>query len=184
VGFIFYQASPRYVGADPDPALFRIPESRTRKVGVFVNEPLDALKDLLGKGWLDMVQLHGNEPPAYCEALSGEGWQVIKAVSPGKIADADLLRSYSDVVDYFLFDTPTAAFGGSGRKFNWQLLESYGSAVPFFLSGGIGPEDALEIRDMAHPGLWALDLNSRFEQAPGLKDMDLLAPFMKAIRKQ
>ena len=184
VGFIFYPLSPRYVGADPDPALFRIPGSRTRKVGVFVNENLEVVRELLDRGWLDMVQLHGDEPPAYCEALSGEGWQVIKAMGPGQIADADLLGSYADVVDYFLFDTPTPAYGGSGRKYDWQLLQAYRSELPFFLSGGIGPGDASRIRDLVHPFFEAVDLNSRFEKAPGIKDMELLAPFIKAIRKQ
>lgn len=182
VGYIFYRGSRRYVGEQPDPALFSIPSDRVSRVGVFVNEPLLSLKRLIGEGWLDMVQLHGSESPEYCKALVNEGVHVIKSATPDNICWSEFLKEYYGVIHNFLFDSPGTGRGGTGMKFNWNLLDEYSLPVPYLLSGGIGPEDASEIRGMEHLWLHGVDVNSRFELSPGIKDIALLEGFINEIR--
>lgn len=181
VGYIFYRGSRRYVGERPDPAIFRIPGREIRKVGVFVDEAIDAVKEQVLSSQLDLVQLHGGESPAYCRELSVEGIQVIKALKPDAIHQPSILQSYSAHVRAFLFDNPGKGFGGTGRKFNWAILSQYSAQLPFLLSGGIGPEDASSIGQIALERLFGVDLNSRFETSPGVKDIQLLRKFMEEI---
>jgi phosphoribosylanthranilate isomerase len=181
IGFIFYAPSRRFVGSDPDPALFEIPGTRIKKVGVFVDEELSIVRRAIASYGLQAVQLHGGESPAYCQSLSGEQVEVIKVLDPG--SSPSELQRYNGVADLFLYDSAGAGHGGSGLKFDWGLLEDLQPVAPFLLSGGIGPGDAPSIRSLRLEGLKGVDVNSRFERSPGLKDVDLLRDFIKEIRK-
>jgi phosphoribosylanthranilate isomerase len=181
VGYIFYPGSKRFVGETPDPALFQIPGPGIRKVGVFVNETIAFVKRTYESNRLQMVQLHGGESPAYCSTLSKEGIKVVKALAVE--TDEASLEEYREKVSYFLFDTPGQGYGGTGRKFDWNLLQKIPSTTPFLLGGGIGPGDDRAVLDIDHDGLIGVDLNSRFELLPGLKDVEMLKEFMIKIRK-
>ena len=183
VGYIFFKGSKRYVGDQPDNALFSIPENRVARVGVFVNEPLLSVKRVFDSGRVDMVQLHGTESPEYCKALVNEGIHVIKAMEPEFLQMDESLKAYYGVVHYFLFDTPGEGYGGTGRKFNWDQLGGYTLPVPFMLSGGIDPADGPAIRELDLLWFHGVDVNSRFETAPGLKNVELLEGFINEIRK-
>lgn len=183
VGYIFYRASARYVGDYPDEALFSLPGNSVSRVGVFVNEPILSVRKMIESGWMDLVQLHGSESPEYCKALVNEGAHVIKAIGPSHLDSMERLEEYYGVVHYFLFDTAGQGSGGTGEKFDWTLLEKYALPVPFLLSGGIGPGDAPSIKKLDHLLLRGVDVNSRFEDAPGRKNIKALRSFIKEIRK-
>ncbi|MBO9151019.1 phosphoribosylanthranilate isomerase [Chitinophaga sp. GCM10012297] len=182
-GFIFYGKSPRFVGNKLDGRTVRETGGKIGKVGVFVNaDPQQVLQTVKDYG-LDMVQLHGEESIAVCQQLR-LSVPVIKAFPMGeKAGGADYAAPFMAVTDYFLFDTAGKEYGGTGRQFDWQLLNGYSYDKPFFLSGGIGPEDAEAVLRWRHGHLFSLDVNSRFETAPGVKDMDKVAAFIKTIKK-
>jgi len=181
VGFIFFPGSKRFVGTRPDPALFDIPGPSIRKVGVFVDEDLAQVRKAVEQFNLDVVQLHGTESADYCGQFSRNGIDVIKVIDPhGPEMD---LEGYLEEVDYLLFDSAGAGSGGSGQKFDWGLLTELSTPFPFFLSGGIGREDAGQIRSLDLKGLRGVDINSRFEISPGLKDVEQLREFSIEIRK-
>lgn len=180
VGFIFYSRSKRFVGTTPDPALFDIPGAEIMKVGVFVNEELSQVRKAIQVYGLDMVQLHGGESADYCKSLSGETL-VIKALVPNE--DQSEIEKYLGVVDFFLFDSPGEGFGGTGQKFDWNLLEHLNMSTPFFLSGGIESGDATALKSIDLNGLIGIDINSRFEISPGEKDIDRLNRFFIELRK-
>lgn len=183
VGYIFYPHSKRYVGARPDPAMFRIPQQPVRKVGVFVNEGISSVQRIFENCRLDLVQLHGEESPEYCMNLAGSGIPVIKSFDPGRIREQGGIAGYVEQVRYFLFDSRGKGYGGTGKKFNWDLLQRFSLPFPFILSGGIAPEDASGIRGLDHEWLCGVDLNSRFENSPGIKEVSLLKCFMEEVRK-
>lgn len=183
VGYIFFPASARYVGEKPDEALFHIPKDRVSRVGVFVNEPILSVRRKLELGWLDVVQLHGHESSDYCKSLVNEGIHVIKAIGPDQLLKEGSLEKYTGVVHYFLFDAAAQGKGGTGRKFDWGLLKEYSLPVPFLLSGGIGPEDGEAVGKVDHLMFRGVDVNSRFEDAPGLKNIEKLERFIAQIRK-
>jgi len=178
VGYIFYPGSKRYVGSRPDPLLFDLPPSEINKVGVFVNEQLATIKELFEEHRLDMVQLHGHESPAFCRDLTDSGIPVIKALAP----DSKLM-DYTGVVQFFLFDTPGPGWGGTGKKFDWELIMGNSIPCPFLMSGGIGPEDVGVIRKIRQENFRGVDVNSRFELSPGLKDIRQLEKFISELRK-
>ncbi|MDP3912373.1 MAG: phosphoribosylanthranilate isomerase [Bacteroidota bacterium] len=184
LGFIFYPKSKRFVGLEPSPEMLaEIPDS-VKKVGVFVDESPEEVFEI-SKNWkLDVVQLHGQETPEYCLQIRNSGIIVFKAFPVDESFDFETLRNYSGVCDYFLFDTKGNLPGGTGQKFNWQLLESYKLDVPFFLSGGIGPDDLNTIRDFSHPQLFGIDINSGFEISPALKDVEKMKKFIAEIRSK
>jgi len=182
VGYIFYSGSARFVGASPDPSLFNIPAPAIRKVGVFVNETLTSVKRTFELHQLQLVQLHGDESPEYCRMLSKDGIPVIKALDAG--TDRSRLEEYREFVTCFLFDTPGPGHGGTGRKFDWDLLKEIPSSPSFLLSGGIGPGDARTVLELDHRGLLGVDVNSRFELSPGLKDLGKLREFMVEIKSR
>jgi phosphoribosylanthranilate isomerase len=182
LGFIFYSGSKRYVGDDPDKRTFREVTAGISKVGVFVDEKPENILQLASRYKLQLVQLHGSEPVAYCEAIRSAGFGVIKSFGVVTDFDFNSLGPYLPVCDYFLFDTKSDLHGGAGSKFNWDTLKQYSFEVPFFLSGGIGPEDAAAIREMHHPALYGADINSRFEIAPGIKDIDKVKSFIQKIK--
>ena len=181
IGFIFYDRSKRFVGARPDPALFRIPGGDIQKVGVFVDEELKRVLQAIELFGLDAVQLHGSESVEYCRQLSAAPVKIIKVLDPNgsELHTVD----YQEVVDLFLFDSAGTGKGGSGLKFDWSLLKDLPLQHPFLLSGGIGPGDAGRIKSFDHQGFRGIDINSRFEQMPGLKDIELLKTFITEIRK-
>lgn len=176
LGFIYYPESKRYVGNRPDPLLFDLVPRGIKKVGVFVNEQRDAIKKRFEEHSLDLVQLHGNESPDFCGELTDAGIPVIKALAPDSS-----LRDYSGVVQLFLFDTPAPTWGGTGKKFDWNLLKGRSIPVPFLMSGGIGPLDVEAIRQIRQENFVGVDVNSRFELSPGLKDIGQLERFMKEL---
>ncbi len=178
LGFIFYPASKRYVGDNPDTSLF---DSEKQKVGVFVDENVfDILARVKNIG-IKWIQLHGRENPKTCQILKKQGLKIIKAFNVDESFKFESTQSYEKVVDYFLFDTKSKIPGGSGQKFNWEILNKYNGNTPFFLSGGIGPEDAIEIKRIDHPQLTGVDLNSGFEEDPGLKNIEKLKNFIEQI---
>ena len=183
IGFVFYPASKRYVLEKlslTDLASFK--PVGVKKVGVFVNEPLDQLLQIVVSAELDIVQLHGDETPEYCEAVR-QKVQTIKVFRVGA-AVPDFV-AYEGSVDYFLFDTDSALYGGTGQHFNWELIKGSTIPKPYFLSGGIGPNDIQGIQVMektkAGKSLLALDINSQFELAPGMKDLEKIKIFINAF---
>ena len=176
-GFIFHPSSPRFADAVPEymPAL-------SLRVGVFVNSDKDYILYKVREFGLNLVQLHGNESPEQCRAIRSKGIDIIKTFSL-KAADADTLTApYDGLCRYYLFDTPCAAYGGSGKTFDWTLTHSYHGNTPFLLSGGIRPESLEQILSFCHPSFAGIDINSGFETAPGLKDTEAIAKFIKRLR--
>lgn len=182
IGYIFFKESLRYVGDDPDPLLFSMVPANIKKAAVFVNEGIVKMMEIAGKYNIDHIQLHGNEGTGICDELRGNGITVIKAIPGDSNVMADFIRTYSDSVDFFLFDTPVSTFGGSGKKFDWRLLDKINLDIPFFISGGIGPGDAEAIKGLDHSNLFAADINSKFEKSPGIKNSEWIGNFIKEIR--
>ncbi|WPR74300.1 phosphoribosylanthranilate isomerase [Algoriphagus sp. NG3] len=177
MGLIFYAKSPRFVTEEKAVEIAKIPQP---KVGVFVNEGIANVLDKIDRFALSAVQLHGSESPDYVRELKlktdKELWKV---VSVGDSVDWDDLHEYLGLVDCFLFDTATKHHGGSGEKFNWQILANYPFEVPFLLSGGIDEDSAEELLRFAEnsPLVKGIDLNSKFEDAPGMKNIEKLKRF-------
>ena len=176
MGFIFHPKSPRFVASLPE----YMPKKQKR-VGVFVNASLEQILAKAQKFSLEYIQLHGDEPPAFCSELKNRGLKVIRAQ---RIANADdIIRAESyNMADLMIFDTKTELYGGSGKKFNWQLLENYKGCVPFLLSGGIRSDTFEEIKAFFHPQFAGIDLNSGFEISPALKDVGNLNNFIEKIK--
>lgn len=176
MGFIFHPKSPRFVASLPE----YMPKKQKR-VGVFVNASIEQILTKAQKFSLEYIQLHGDEPPAFCSELKNRGLKVIRAQ---RIANADdIIRAESyNMADLMIFDTKTELYGGSGKKFNWQLLENYKGCVPFLLSGGIRSDTFEEIKAFFHPQFAGIDLNSGFEISPALKDVGKLNNFIEKIK--
>ncbi len=182
VGFIFYPDSPRYVGPNFHPDALREIPSTIGSVGVFVNEPLDDLLDHQSRFRFSYVQLHGDESPEYCKAVFSEGWDIIRAFSINSEFDFNALKEYEPFCDYFLFDSPAALRGGSGRSFPWELLARYQLETPFFLAGGLGLSNLAEALAVGHKRLAGFDFNSRVEDEPGLKNIPKVSTIIQTIR--
>lgn len=176
LGFIFYVRSSRYAGRHLDPFFARQIEG-PKKVGVFVDEDRFQIEETVETYGLDLVQLHGQEPPKLCRDLRQQGVQVIKVFSVGEAFDFGQLGAYEPHVDYFLFDTKGKLPGGNGYAFDWRLLANYPSETPFFLSGGIGPAHRETVAELELAQLHGLDVNSKFEVRPGHKDVAKLQAF-------
>lgn len=179
LGYIFYPPSKRFVGENPEPELFA---SAKIKVAVFVDETLPEILKIIKARGIHTVQLHGGESPEMCRRLKTHGLTIIKAFNVGENFDFSATKNYAKAADYFLFDTKTALPGGSGKKFNWEMLDRYAGNIPFFLSGGIEPDDAPLIGKIVHPQFFGIDLNSGFEDEPGLKNMEKLRKFITEIK--
>lgn len=179
MGFIFYPPSPRYVSTSEDFPFNELSEICT--TGVFVNEELPVIVEIIKKFSLKAVQLHGSESLDMCEKLGQHGVKVLKTISIAERKDFLKIDNYSGLVDYIVLDTKTITLGGSGQKFDWQLLENYKSPIPFLLGGGVDEDDALAICSINNPMLAGLDINSRFEFAPGIKDADKINRFYKEL---
>jgi phosphoribosylanthranilate isomerase len=179
VGIIFYPGSSRYIGEKLINEFIGIP---VKKAGVFVNEDEQKIKEISRLFELDIIQLHGNESPETCFRLKSTGKQIIKAFHISEAEDFKQLPAYEKWCDYFLFDTKTSGYGGSGRKFDWEILQYYYGEMPFLLSGGISPEDIPAILSVNHPRFAGIDVNSCFETAPGRKDVEKLRRFTEELK--
>ncbi len=183
LGFIFYESSKRNFDGD-------IPEisEKIKKTGVFVNESLDFILKKVKKYSLKAVQLHGDESPKFCNDLRiVENLEIIKVFSIGDKFNFESLKEYEEVCNYFLFDTKGKERGGNGVAFNWELFKEYKSKKPYFLSGGIGLEEMKDLqiffKTESSKYCFALDLNSKFEIEPGLKDVQRLKFFIENLKR-
>ena len=207
MGFIFYPKSPRYVrmissmaGIIPDYSEERakngmLTEESARKnqparVGVFVDDMPQNIVTRVYNYRLDYIQLHGEEPRETCENLRATidpdirpGIKIIKVISVNSAEDILKYKQYVGAVDFFLFDTKCSTKGGSGKQFDWSVLDAYDGDVPFLLSGGIGPDDVERVRNFHHPKCIGIDLNSKFETEPGLKDVEKLKEFLLKVKE-
>lgn len=185
MGFIFYPASTRFVG-DFGPELIPALDSLTNivRTGVFVDESPDVILRLVKLWHLDAVQLHGAESPEICGELQNVGLEVIKAFGVDDGFEFNQLDKFEPFCDYFLFDTKTKQHGGSGRAFNWKVLANYRLSKPYFLSGGLGPENINDVQGLHDERLYAVDLNSKFEISPGIKDVKSLKQAFKQLKQQ
>lgn len=195
IGLIFYPPSPRYVqqfssgaGIIPDyaPDMGKTP----LRVGVFVDDMPQNIVTRVYNYKLDYIQLHGNEPRETLENLRATidpdikpKIKIIKAISVSSAEDINKYKEYVGAADLFLFDTKCKTVGGSGEQFDWQVLQAYDGDVPFLLSGGIGPDDAERVRNFHHPKCIGIDLNSKFEIEPALKDVEKLKQFLVKVKK-
>jgi phosphoribosylanthranilate isomerase len=182
MGFIFYRQSPRYAGELLNPEVLTNLSADIRKTGVFVNSEFNEITETVGKFYLDAVQLHGAESPELCSRLKETGILVMKAFNIMESLSNAKFKDFISCTDYFLFDAMTVNWGGSGQKFDWKLLDSYTPAHPFFLSGGISPLDTYHIAGISNSSFYGIDLNSRFEIKPGLKDIEILKKFIYGLR--
>lgn len=176
MGFIFWEKSPRYFSGE----IPQLPQS-VRKVGVFVDASEAEIPDKASLYGLDAVQLHGKEPPEFCSQIKNHGISVIKAFSVSETFDFGILDAYEPYCDFFLFDTKGKSPGGNGIAFDWRLLRKYSLKTSFFLSGGIGPESVKTLSNLDLP-IHAIDINSRFEIKPGLKDIDAIKRFKDDLK--
>ncbi len=195
IGLIFYPPSPRYVqqfssgaGIIPDyaPDMGKTP----LRVGVFVDDMPQNIVTRVYNYKLDYIQLHGNEPRETLENLRATidpdikpKIKIIKAISVSSAEDIKKYKEYVGAADLFLFDTKCKTVGGSGEQFDWQVLQAYDGDVPFLLSGGIGPDDAERIKNFHHPKCIGIDLNSKFEIEPALKDVEKLKQFLVKVKR-
>ena len=208
IGFVFWPDSPRFVrmissqaGIIPDYSVERLNKGRgkvealadevvlPKRVGVFVDDMPQSIVTRVFNYDLDYVQLHGEESRVMIENLRRTlepdikpGVKIIKALSIGSPEDVSRYKEYEGVVDLFIFDTKCKTVGGSGEQFDWDVLKLYDGQTPFLLSGGIGPDDVERVKSFSHPQFAGVDLNSRFEIEPGLKDVETLRQFIQAIR--
>ncbi len=179
-GYVFHAPSKRYAGSEgiTNSRLFSVNGNRT---GVFVNAEAEKIKATARQCRLSHIQLHGNEPPSFCQALKNSELRVIKSFRVDADFDFEACSGYVSVCDFFLFDTMGKLPGGNGKKFSWDILDRYRGPVPFFLSGGICPGDEERIAKFEHPFFYGIDLNSRFEDAPGIKNCVKLSNFLTRL---
>jgi phosphoribosylanthranilate isomerase len=175
MGFIFWEKSSRYF----DGEIPRLPKY-IKKVGVFVDETIAIIQSIIEKHNLNCIQLHGTESVEFCQKLKELPIEIIKVFSIKDNFDFTVLKEFESVCDYFLFDTKGELPGGNGTTFDWNLLKKYPSKKPFFLSGGIGIEEIKILNEMNLP-IYAIDVNSKFETEPGLKNKELLQSFQSQI---
>ena len=183
IGFIFYEKSPRYVGKKIDDKILDAIPPSIKKVGVFVNATEREMKNVITRNSLNVVQLHGNESPEMCQIIRMAGVEVIKAFPVDEGFDFHSVRRYRESCGFYLFDTKTPQYGGSGEQFDWALLDKHNFTKPVFLSGGIGLEDAEKIIQLNNKDIKVIDINSRFEVEPGLKDIEKVKKFIEIIRQ-
>lgn len=184
-GLIFYPKSPRYVLRHMTTSQIK-KENNVNKVGVFVNATVEEVLHMVDECRLHMVQLHGDESPRYCEKIA----DYISVVKAFRVSETDnigwRIKEYMDVCDMFMFDTEGAGYGGTGKKFDWNKLKEVAVGKPYFLSGGIEPTDVDKLKLFATQpeakALFAIDINSKFETSPGIKDMQKVKTFIQALQ--
>ena len=187
LGFIFYEKSPRYVLHHL--SLKEIAEiPHFGKVGVFVNESIKAIVEITTESQLDIIQLHGNEDEKFILQLRqilGNNIKIIKVIRIGNQSFDELQKTINQqpsTVNYLLFDTDSKAFGGTGKTFDWQILNEIEIPIPYFLSGGISLENIHQLSTINQQPL-ALDINSKFETEPGSKDLEKIKNFTQIVKK-
>lgn len=180
MGFIFYEKSKRHAALLDAELLKEFPQN-TKKVGVFVNACLSEVNEKVNEFELDYVQLHGDESVDYVGELFAVGIKVIKVFSVDESFDFKVLKPYKGLVEYFLFDTKGKERGGNGIAFDWEILKGYDQSVPFFLSGGIDNENIAGLLGLKEMNIHAIDVNSKYEIEPGLKDLELLRELKNSI---
>lgn len=195
LGFIFYEKSKRYVGEDFDEAAtYHLPTEKSprfrdtagqakgiKKIGVFVNASMEYVLSKVKRYGLDLVQLHGEESPEFCRDLQRNNIPVIKVFAVGQTFDFSVLEPYKPHCNYFLFDTKGKEKGGNGMVFNWEVLKDYDNEKPFFLSGGLSLENVGKVKELQSLNIVAIDVNSGFEVAPALKDVEKVKQLMQVI---
>ncbi|MBC7399551.1 MAG: phosphoribosylanthranilate isomerase [Mucilaginibacter sp.] len=181
VGFIYYNRSPRFVGDITAIDLTSLP-SKIIKTGVFVDEDAQEINKLIDEFGFNAIQLHGKESAEFAASFKGRV-EVLKAFGLDENFNLNQLNAYVGKVDYFLFDTKTDAHGGSGKTFNWDILDQYKLDVPFFLSGGLSLDNLAHVAKIKHPQFYGVDLNSRFETEPGLKDIQKLKQAFSLLKQ-
>lgn len=179
IGINFYKKSKRFVSPMHAKVFATL---NVKKIAVFVNANLFQIQKCCRLINTDIVQLHGTESANFCASLRRMGLTVIKSIGISDQKDFDITSEYKQQVDYFLFDTKTKGFGGSGDKFNWSLLKRYRLNTPFFLSGGLDPDDVDRIKKLNHHQFVGVDINSRFEIIPGIKNATLVKTFIQSLR--
>jgi phosphoribosylanthranilate isomerase len=181
IGFIFYDKSPRFIGNDADVELINSIPREIRKVGVFVNATVDYILQNVRKYGLNYVQLHGNEMPDFCRNLRLKGVNIIKAFRVDNDFVFGQVNNYKPHFDFFLFDAKGDGYGGNGIAFDWSILKKYDNQKPYFLAGGISLEN-LDVLETIIPKPYAMDVNSKFEIEPALKDIEKLEELLDKIR--
>ena len=177
MGFIFWEKTKRNVASKPS----YLPK-RCKRVGVFVDADIDFIEQKQKDFGLNIIQLHGKESPEFCKMVKKRlGTTVMKAFSFKTAEDVTKTDEYEGACDYFLFDTPTPNAGGSGKMFDWSLLDSYKGSTPFILSGGIGIGSVEALKAFSHDKWAGIDVNSKFEVEPALKDAELLRSFFESL---
>lgn len=182
MGFIFYPKSKRFVGEHLSFEVLKLLPKNIQKTAVIVNESFEKIIKIVIKYSFDYVQLHGNESPSLCKKLKDINIKIIKAFAVDESFDFNILKDYEDSCEYFLFDTKTPDFGGSGKVFNWQLVEKYQLKIPFFLSGGIGIENIDEALQLKHSSFIGIDCNSALENEDYRKNYEKVAQIIKKTR--
>lgn len=177
MGMIFYPQSIRYVNSPPN----YLPQ-RAKRVGIFVNESLEKVLSIKEQYSLSFIQLHGTESAEYCLSLHRKGIATIKAFAISTPSDLEATKKYEGMCSYFLFDTKCEEHGGSGKQFDWSVLSNYQGNTPFLLSGGISPECAGKLKAFQHKSFAGIDINSKFEKSPGIKDLKQLSIFINELR--
>ncbi len=185
-GFIFYPKSPRYVANKISAEKMKRIKGHIAKVGVFVNATYEELLQTVDDYRLDMVQLHGDESAFFCEKVAN----YVTVIKAFRLSDGDpidwMVRPFHESVDMYMFDTMGAGYGGTGKKFDWNVLKAAQINKLFFLSGGIEPGDEERLKDFekeeAGKKMFSIDINSRFELSPGIKNMEAIKTFVKAIK--
>jgi phosphoribosylanthranilate isomerase len=181
-GFIFYLPSPRCISGNKE-VVDTIRKCGKKTAGVFVNARVDDMLEKANLYRLDYLQLHGSESPDICSSLRTKGYGVIKSFPVGTTTDFGNTDNYRGCVDYLLFDTKSAVYGGSGKRFDWSLLNEYNGETPFLLSGGLSPDCLQDILLLRHPRFAGTDINSGFEISAGIKDVEMIKTFVKGIIK-
>nr|WP_294898872.1 phosphoribosylanthranilate isomerase [uncultured Pedobacter sp.] len=183
MGFIFYPPSKRFIGLELERNHLNAIGKEIIKTAVFVNATIDEVIEFAKTYGMQAVQLHGNESPEFCQQVKDAGFFTIKAFGVDDTFDFGVLNPYRNPVDLFLFDTKTEQHGGSGKTFRWQLLENYILEKPFMLSGGISLENLDEVLTLSHPQFYGIDINSKFEIEPGLKDIEKLETAFEKLKR-
>ncbi len=182
MGFIFYEKSARNVADELDEVLLKSFPKTTKKVGVFVNASAITILEKVKKYQLDYVQLHGEELPNFCKDLQLKGINIIKAFSLDENFNFAQLNNYKPWCDFFLFDAKGQNRGGNGITFDWSILERYDNEKPIFLAGGIDLENAEEAFNMTGLKMHAIDINSRFELSPAMKNIEKVQELMYILK--
>lgn len=182
MGFIFYDKSLRFVGDELDAELLKSFPRNVKKVGVFVNASPDYILRSVKKYDLQYVQLHGNETPDFCRNLRNRGVSIIKAFSVDETFNFSMINNYKPSCDFFLFDAKGEQFGGNGISFDWSLMNRYDNEKPFFISGGIDADSLDSLEKIKHLKLYGVDINSKVEMSPGLKDIELVRAIMTGLK--